>query len=358
MEPRALVVGGGIAGLQAALGLADLGCVVDLVEKGSNLGGRLLDLGKVFPTMDSASDVLSHIVSRTLDHAKIRTHLRTEVTDLSGKAGDFLVEITTNADGVSSDKAELHVSGIVLATGLEPIDAAIIPEFGYGRHKDVVTSLELERMMAIAERDGKALARPGDGTPVKTVAFIQCVGSRVEKRGVPYCSAVCCMGAIKNATLIKERYPDVDVYILYIDVRAQGKGHEELYKMARRVGVRFIRGQPSMVLKKARSERLLVCGENTLLRELYELPSDIVVLSVGLRQPEGNYHLLEMLGVQRMADGLATEKDPCIAPVESSVKGVFLVGTVNAPMDIRDSIVQGNAAAAKMMAFIRNRGET
>ena len=358
MEPRALVIGGGIAGLQASLDLADLGCEVDLVEKGSKLGGRLLDMGKVFPTMESASDILSEIVARVLNHAKIRTHLRTEVTALSGKAGDFLVEITTNADEDSSNRTVLHVRGIILATGLEPVDAAIIPEFGYGRYKDVVTSLELERMMAIAERDGKEFARLSDGMPVKTIAFIQCVGSRVEKRGVPYCSAVCCMGAIKNAILIKERYPDVDVFILYIDIRAQGKGHEELYKMARRVGVRFIRGQPSMVLKKARSERLLVCGENTLLRELYELPSDLVVLSLGLRQPEGNYRLLEMLGVQRMADGLATENDPCIAPVESSVKGVFLIGTVNAPMDIRDSIVQGSAAAAKMMAFIRNRGET
>ncbi|MDD1769318.1 MAG: disulfide reductase, partial [Methanomassiliicoccales archaeon] len=149
----------------------------------------------------------------------------------------------------------------------------------------------------------------------------------------------------------KERSPETELWVLYIDIRAQGKGHEDLYKRARQLGVKFIRGQPSMIMKKSRSDQVLVCGENTLLKELYEIPVDIVVLSVGLRQPAENERLLRMLGVAQTPDGLAVEKDICVAPVESPVTGVFLAGTIDSPKDVCDSIAQGGAAAAKMKAL-------
>ena len=345
------MVGGGVAGMEAALDLAKMGLDVDLVEKKPGLGGMLADLNRVYPSMQPAREIVSRIASQLLNRSNVRIHLETEVVSVVGVPGDFSVELQSKKGTEKEKRSNLNVDGIILATGLEPIDASIMPEFGYGRWKDVVTSLEFEGMLGNAERTGEPLCRPSDGRVARSIAFVQCVGSRVEKRGVPYCSSVCCMGAIKNSILVKERSPETELWVLYIDIRAQGKGHEDLYKRARQLGVKFIRGQPSMIMKKSRSDQVLVCGENTLLKELYEIPVDIVVLSVGLRQPAENERLLRMLGVAQTPDGLAVEKDICVAPVESPVTGVFLAGTIDSPKDVRDSVAQGGAAAAKMKAL-------
>lgn len=356
MERSVLVVGGGVSGMQASLDLARMGLEVDLVEKRPRLGGRVPELNRIFPSMQPAKEVVSEFARQVGNHKNIRVHLESEVVSVLGVAGGFSVEVRSRNDAENERPSHLKVAGIILATGLEPLDPSIIPEFGYGRHKDVVTSLEFEGMLVNAEKTKEAIARPSDGKSARTIVFVQCVGSRVEKRGVPYCSAVCCMGAIKNSILVKERFPGTDVYVLYIDVRAAGKGHEDMYKKARQLGVKFVRGQPSMVMKKAKYDSLLVCGENTLLRELYEIPADIVVLSVGLRQPAENRRLFRMLGVSQAPDGLVVEKDASIAPVESSVNGVFLAGTVDSPKDVRDSIAQGSAAASKTMILFRELG--
>ncbi len=195
------------------------------------------------------------------------------------------------------------------------------------------------------------MTRPSDGDRVGAVAFVQCVGSRVEKRGVPYCSAVCCMNAIKNAIAVKDMDHSVQAYVLYIDIRTHGKGYEALYKRARERGVRFIRGQPSMVVKKPGTERLLVVGENTLLKELYEIPVDLVVLSVGLRQRQENLELFQMLGVATDEDGLLGGKVEMRSAV-TSVPGVFVAGCVEAPKDARESIAQGEAAAVLASAYL------
>jgi heterodisulfide reductase subunit A-like polyferredoxin len=337
--------------MQAALDLAKMGLEVDLVEKKPRLGGRLADLNRVYPSMQPAQEIVSRIGRELLNRKSARIHLETEVVSVIGVAGDFSVELLSRKGTEKEKCLSLTVGGIILATGLEPIDPSIIPEFGYGRWKDVITSLEFEGMLANAERTREPLSRPSDGQVTKSIAFVQCVGSRVEKRGVPYCSSVCCMGAIKNSILVKERFPETQLWVLYIDIRAQGKGHEDLYKKARQFGVKFVRGQPSMVMKRSDSDKILVCGENTLLRELYEIPVDLVVLSVGLRQPADNVRLLRMLGVAQTPDGLAVEKDICVAPGESSVTGVFLAGMIDSPKDICASIAQGGAAAAKMKAL-------
>jgi heterodisulfide reductase subunit A len=197
----------------------------------------------------------------------------------------------------------------------------------------------------------KGLRRPSDMEKVKSVAFVQCVGSRVETRGVPYCSAICCTNAIKNAIAAKEMDNSVDVFVLYIDIRTHGKGYEALYKAAREKGVRFIRGQPSMVVKKPGSERLLVVGENTLIKELYEIPVDLVVLSVGLRQSHGTDELLGMLEISTDRDGLIGE-DSRFESTSTSAQGVFVAGCAEAPKDVRDSIAQGEAAALAATRYI------
>lgn len=351
MARSVLVIGGGVAGMQAALDLARMGLEVDLVEKKPKLGGMLAELNRVYPSMQPAQDIISRIGKDVLSRKSVRIHLEAEVVSVIGVAGDFSVELLSRKGTGKEKHQSLSVDGIILATGLEPIDPSIIPEFGYGRWKDVVTSLDFEGMLANVERTREPLSRPSDGQAVRSIAFVQCVGSRVEKRGVPYCSSVCCMGAIKNSILVKERFPGTELWILYIDIRAHGKGHEDLYKKARQLGVKFVRGQPSMVLRRPESDKMMVCGENTLLKELYEIPVDLVVLSIGLRQPEENTRLLRMLGVAQTADGLTIEKDICVAPVESPVSGIFVAGTVDSPKDICASIAQGGAAAAKMKAL-------
>ncbi len=348
-----LVVGGGVAGMTAALAVADAGVRVHLVEKQPELGGVVRRLHALFPSMESPAPLIGSLVERVTNNDRIVVHTRAEITEVKGAFPEFTV-IITDSEGGRPPK-ELTEASIILATGLETIDPSMIPEFGYGRYREVITSLEFEDILADAERGGATLSRRTDGKPVKTLVFIQCVGSRVEKRGVPYCSAVCCMGAIKNSILVKERHPEIDVFVLYIDIRAQGKGCEELYKRARKAGVKFIRGQPSLVVRRSGSDRLLVCGENTLLRELYEIPADMVVLSVGLTQSRRNEDLLRMLGVpltgERLAKGIGPHRDPFVSPVP----GVFLAGTMESPKDVRDTITQAEAAALASLRAARSR---
>ena len=345
MDNSVLVIGGGVAGMRAALDLAEMGHRVHLVERESRLGGRLRDLNILSPSMTSARNLLSSMVSEVREHPLVEVHLDSNIVSVDRTDSGFAAEIASR-NGAGA--VRVNAAGVILATGLEPVDVSIIPEFGYRRYKDVVTSLELEAMLA----GGDGLHRPSDGGPVKTVVFVQCVGSRVEKRGVPYCSAVCCTEAIKNSIVLKERAPGTRVYILYIDIRVTGRSGEDLYRKARKLGVKFIRGQPSLVRTRGEHESVLVCGENTQQRELNENPADLVVLSAGLRMPAENADLLRSLGVRQAPDGLPSGKADAL-PVESGCSMVLMAGCVEGPKDVRDSVTQGSAAASRMAALLR-----
>jgi heterodisulfide reductase subunit A-like polyferredoxin len=198
------------------------------------------------------------------------------------------------------------------------------------------------------------IRRPSDGTKVSTVVFIQCVGSRVEKRGVPYCSAVCCANSIESAIKLKERDPTVTVYVLYIDIRTAGKGKEAMYKRARQLDVKFIRGQPALVGDMPHSHRLLVCGENTLLRELYEIPADLVVLALGLREDPENLELFRSLGVVLDREGLIKTGAAPEQAVQTSARGVFVAGSASAPMCAEEAASMGTQAAHAAFAYLRS----
>jgi heterodisulfide reductase subunit A2 len=213
-----------------------------------------------------------------------------------------------------------------------------------------VTSYEFEGMLASNE----GLKRRSDGSPAKTVAFIQCVGSRVEKRGVPYCSAVCCSEAVKQAMLAREADRTVSVYILYIDLRTTGRGCEEMYKKARQNGVKFVRGQPAMVLKRAGSDKLIVSGENTLAKELYELPADLVVLSVGLELGKGTRELLRGMGAELDSEGLPRHGGGATS-TSTTVPGLFVAGCAESPKDVHAAIAQGAEAAVLAIAFLESK---
>jgi heterodisulfide reductase subunit A-like polyferredoxin len=185
----------------------------------------------------------------------------------------------------------------------------------------------------------------GRGGKAYSVVFIQCVGSRTERRGVPYCSALCCANAVKNALALKRSDPSREVVILYIDLRTSGPGQEGMYREARRSGVRFVRGQPSMVLEK--NGRLMVCGENTLLRELYEIPADLVVLSTGLRQPPRELLLRDDLGIAQGTSGFP-------AP-QTGTDGIYLCGSAKGPRDLPSALVDARACALDVHLYLEKK---
>jgi len=330
---EALVIGGGISGMRASLDLADLGVKVRLVEKRPSLGGTLGDVNRIFPSMLPSNEVLAPVIGAVMESDRIEVMLETEVTDVRRDGGIFV--------GTLSPGKKIEAGCVVLAAGLQPFDATAIPEFGLGR-RGVMTSLELEGLL----RDRGDGSFKLEGSEIKSVAFIQCVGSRVESRGYPYCSAVCCAGAIKNALLIKGIDPGIEVSILYIDIRTHGKGWEDLYREGRKRGIMFIRGQPSMVYQRPGVDGLMVSGENTLLKELYQIRADLVVLQVGLGTSESARRMLSSLGVEIGGDGL---------PAGDLPDGVFLAGTVDSPKDMASCIDQAGACAARAAIYLNDR---
>jgi heterodisulfide reductase subunit A2 len=341
------VVGAGPAGMRAALDLARCNHIVHLVEKEESPGGMLRHIHRLFPSMESASSVLSTMVGDLYSDQRVVVHAGCEVEHVGHKDDMYeirLRSLSEEGDLSDSRNERLFVGAIILATGLEPIDPSIIPEFGYGRFAQVITSLELEHLLA----SGGLMDRVGEAP---SITFIQCVGSRVRRRGVPYCSAVCCAGAIKNALLIKEALPQAEVHILYIDIRTHGKDWEEMYRSAREMGVQFIRGQPSLVVSGV--EGVKVCGENTLLKELYEISSDLVVLQVGLRNPEPNRRLLRSMGVEMDPDGLPLMENMtgkgCRQP-----PGLFLAGALESPKDLKSCMEQASCSALRAHLYLEN----
>ncbi|NYT12070.1 MAG: CoB--CoM heterodisulfide reductase iron-sulfur subunit A family protein [Methanomassiliicoccales archaeon] len=334
-ENQVLVIGGGVTGMRTSLDLASLGIRAHLIERDRSLGGLLGQVNRVFPSMRLASDIIGPMISEIEKSETIKVHLSSEVRSLEEHDGLFRASLSVEG----GPDIELEAGCIILATGLRPMDPTIIPEFGYGRYPEVMTSLEFEALLRSSERGIKG----SGGAPVKKLVFIQCVGSRVERRGLPYCSAVCCMGAIKNALILKDMDPEMDISILYIDIRTHGKGWEDAYRQARKAGVKFIRGQPSMVTKRPRAERLVVCGENTLIKELYEIDADLVVLQVGLEQTLDSRELISMLKVGIRGDGL---------PDDEQVDGVFIAGSSESPKDIASCMAQAGACAAGAAGYM------
>jgi heterodisulfide reductase subunit A-like polyferredoxin len=339
-QNQVLVIGGGVTGLRASLDLASLGIRAHLIERDRSLGGLLGRVNRVFPSMQLASDIIEPMISEIDKSEAIKVHLGSEVRSLEKHDGLFRASLSVE----EGPDIELEAGCIIIATGLRPMDPTIIPEFGYGRYPEVMTSLEFEAVLRSSEEAG---IKGSEDAPVKKLVFIQCVGSRVERRGLPYCSAVCCMGAIKNALILKGMDPEMDISILYIDIRTHGKGWEDAYREARKAGVKFIRGQPSMVTKRPRAERLVVCGENTLIKELYEIDADLVVLQVGLELPADSRELISMLNVGIREDGL---------PDDEQVDGVFIAGSSESPKDIASCMAQAGACAAGAAGYVLRKG--
>jgi len=245
------------------------------------------------------------------------------------------------------EEIKLKAGTIIVATGYDEFDATLKEEYGYGVYDNVITTLELERMINPAGPTGGHVIRPSDGKHPHRVVFIQCVGSRDLKVGNPYCSRICCMFALKNAQLIKMHEPDAEVYICYMDIRAFGKGYEEYYQRAQeQFGVKFIRGRPACISEDPETKNLILRVEDTLIGEIVEIESDLVVLSAGLVPRPDTRDMAKMLGLDISPDGFFKELHPKLAPVNTKVDGIAIAGVAQGPKDIPDTVAQAKGAAS------------
>ncbi|MFH1940731.1 MAG: 4Fe-4S dicluster domain-containing protein [bacterium] len=240
------------------------------------------------------------------------------------------------------NEIELNVGTIVIATGFEPFDAGRKPELAYTVYPNVITGIEFERLVAASGPTGGKIVI--DGKTPKRVVFIQCVGSRDKNLGNAWCSRVCCMYATKQAHLVKEKIPDAQVTVLYMDMRAFGKGFEEFYDRVRAEGVIFRRANGSEIYRKG--EGLVVRTEDTLLGKTVEVEADLVVLSAGLEPGAGSVAIAKLLKLSRSTDGFLMEAHPKLRPVDTATDGVYLAGCCQSPKDIPDTVAQAKAAAA------------
>ena len=427
---RALVIGGGIAGIQTALDIAEAGFDVDIVEKTPTIGGKMTQIDKTFPTLDCASCIVTPKMVDCSQNEKIHIYSYSEVEDVKGFVGNFTVKIKKKARYVDENKCtgcgdcttkcpmknvpnefnlgldnrraiyipfaqavpkvatidpnycnmlkngkcgvcakvcsagaidykqqdqyvEEKYGAIVVATGYNPIKLDKFEEFGYALSKDVVTSLELERLMNAAGPTGGTLLRPSDGKHPHTIVFVQCVGSRdTSGCGKPYCSKICCMYTAKHAMLIREKYPDTDVYVFYIDVRTPGKNFDEFYRRAvEQYGVHYIKGMVGKVAPRA-DGKLMVQASDLLANEQLHIEADLVVLAAAIEPDKSARHLATMLTASMDTNDFFTEAHPKLRPVESPTAGIFLSGVCQGPKDIPETVSQASAAAAKVIGLL------
>ena len=434
---RALVIGGGIAGIQTALDVADAGFEVDIVEKEPTIGGRMAQLDKTFPTLDCAACILTPKMVEAAQSEKINIISYAELEKVTGYVGNFTATIRKKARyidetkctgcGVCTEKCpsrkglnafnmglntrgavyipfaqaipnvavidsancihfrtgkcglcekncsagaikfdqqdeylERQYGAIIVATGFKPIDASAFDEFAYTQSKDVVTSLEFERIMNAAGPTKGQLVRPSDGKHPHEIVFIQCVGSRCSQdatKGKPYCSKICCMYTAKHAMLVREKYPDVKVHVFYIDERTPGKGFDEFYRRAvEQYDVDYIKGMVGKV--SVEGDHLNVQGSDLLLNEQVHISADMVVLATAIEPDPTARSLGTMLTASMDTNDFFTEAHPKLRPVESPTAGVFLSGVCQGPKDIPETVAQAGAAAAKVIGLLSKNSLT
>jgi len=414
----ALVVGGGIAGLQAALDLADQDFKVAIVEKDTSIGGKMIRLSKVFPTLDCSSCITTPKMAAAAHHDNITIFTYCDLKSLEREGHVLTASITQRPRYVDADKCigcrqceyscpvyvsdeeeggfsarkaiyipfsnaipqiavidvencilcgkcekvcpiqaldyfqkpedfTIRAKTAILATGFELTPVENKQQYGRGEIPNVITSLQMERLLAPHGPYNRVL-RPSDGMEPDSVAYIQCAGSRDKSMGISYCSRVCCMYAIKQAMLLSGSLLLADIIIYYMDIRAFGKGYEQFYQNAKAMGIEFVKGKVATI----------DAGENGSVMLRYEdqngegvtiVKHDLVVLSLGMIpgwNPEGT------CPVSTAADSFIETIRPKIAPTLTDMEGVFVAGAAAGPKDIVDTITEAGAAAMEAAKYI------
>ena len=427
-KKRVIVIGGGIAGIQASLDLADRGFEVHIVEKTPSIGGHMAQLDKTFPTNDCSMCILSPKMISCADHENIVLHTYSELESVAGSFPDFKVTIREKArfidmdrctgcgdciskcpvkvpsefeEGLSNRKAiylpfpqavprkvtidkdycrmmtkgkcgvckkvcqagaidyeqednivKVDAAAIILANGFDMMDASSIPEYGLGICKDVITSLQLERILSASGPTNGHLQRPSDGKEPKNLGFVQCVGSR-DAHTHNYCSSVCCMYATKESILAREHAPEVDITIFFMDMRATGKGFQEFVARAKdSYGVSYVRSRPANVQPANGDSGVLVTYETRgLAGESLTQEFDLLVLCPALLPSGDNAQLAGITDAVLDEDGFFVTPD-LSHPVDTTSKGVLVCGFASGPIDIPDSVSQASAVASRVAELL------
>jgi heterodisulfide reductase subunit A len=347
INPATLIIGGGIAGISAALEIGDSGKKVFMIEKSDKLGGQLAEVDLTFPYLHSADLILKPLVKQVTSHPNIEVFLKTQIDEVFGYVGNFETKIVPD----KGEEIELKFGNIIVATGLKPFDPGGIVNYGYRKLQDVITSLEFEQML----KKGKIVTK--EGVEPKNVALIHCVGSR-NKDYHEYCSRICCMTALKFSNQIRSALPDANIFECYADLRSFGKGCEEFYAQTSRKDIMFLMFDQKNDLPRIRKadqkeECDMIIEFNELLSgENIEVPADMVILMVAMEAHENAKDIAHAVGVSMCGNEFYIEKHPKLDPVATTTDGVYVVGGCQAPKDIPDSVAQANAAAARILATI------
>jgi heterodisulfide reductase subunit A len=346
----ALVIGGGVTGMQAALDIAAAGFKAHLVERTGELGGRAYKLSMTFPTHNCGICCMQYCkecvftpkIEDVLQNKDVEVLLNSEVEEITGGFGSRHVKVRT-PKGIK----EFDVGTVIVATGSKTFDPNRIPELRY-ENPDVVTTVELEQLIVEQREKGGGLRRPSDGRVPKTVNFIQCVGSRDKVKGNLHCSLVCCTYAIGQARELKKILPDANIYIHYIDLRGPYRGFEEFYDAAKEEGINFVRGRVSEVVQD--KGKLFVRALDTDSDTLLSIDSDLVVLAVGQEPADGSDKIAKMLHIQTDIDKFMKDINPMFPP--EFRRGIYVAGTAQGPKGIRYSIEDAKAAAASAIELM------
>jgi len=342
----AIVIGAGIAGLQASLDLANNGFKVTLIERQPQIGGTVLKLGKLFPTLQNAADVIKPLMESVGSNPSIKILTKSEVQSVQGSIGNFKVKVAGQ-----QREEQIGADVIIVATGLNQYDAKKVGQYRYGLYRNVITGLEYEQMCNPNGPTKGKIVRLDNGEKPKSVVYVLCVGSRDEKH-LRYCCNLGCLNAIKHAYLLREQYGrEVDAYVCYIDVRAVTKRGEQFYNQVRAMEVEFIHGQPSEV-REAPNGTLTLDVYDQSTSKLMSITADLVVLEVGL-PPKTD--LKDVLKLPLDEDGFFLEENPQLETNETPIRGIFLAGAVQQPMRTNETVVSASAAALKAINSIKNK---
>ncbi|MBN2599616.1 MAG: FAD-dependent oxidoreductase, partial [Candidatus Thermoplasmatota archaeon] len=254
-----------------------------------------------------------------------------------------------------SEEIVVHIGSIIVATGFEVFEPTELrKEYGYGKYENVITAMQLERLLSSFGPTAGKVLRPSDRKKPKKIGWIQCVGSRSEQLGYPYCSRVCCMYATKEASIVKEANPEIEIAIYYIDIRAYGKDFQQYYDNAKKLGVHYIRGRPSSVYE-TKNKNLIIRYKDTLSGKIKEDTVDLLILSTSIIPNKANKKLAQILGTEVDENGFFKEDSLLQNPLQSTKDGIYLAGCIQGPKDIPDSVSMASGAAAQAVAPIKDR---
>ena len=361
------VVGGGISGLRAARDLSRAGFPVTLLEQSPNLGGQITQWAQLYPTGEKGNLLARPLIEEVQNDPNIDVYTNTEIRQVSGYVGDFHV-IAQQAVGDAEGQPDLtdiefHSGAIVLATGFQLYEPKT-GEFGYGQFPEVITLAQLEKLLAEDHAANTPLQY--HGKTVRNLCLIHCVGSRqiegIHEAGAngrvnDYCSRVCCTSSLQATADVRKRFPDVNVFELYRDIRTYGRNHEDYYEDASKQGVLFCRYEPENMPTVSQTDRgdgsplCVTVRDKLTFDEEVAMPADLVVLATGM-VPRNLDNLIEQLKLSRSADGFLQEVHPKLQPVEMAVSGIFVAGTCQAPMDTQESCASASAVASKVAALL------